>query len=194
MKIESREGIGSNKAKKIRRDNIIPGVIYSRGETSKVVEVSNPEFIKVFREAGSSSIIYLELDGETLPVIVKETQRHPVSGFITHIDFQRLNMTEKIKMNIPIVLTNRDNIKLQPSILLQLLDQVEIECLPSYIPKTAVVDVLDIDFSTPKHVRDLDIANMEGIDMLTDLDEPVCSLATPSNVERVEDEENTEEE
>lgn len=179
MKVESREDIGSNKVKKIRVNNIIPGVIYSRGQESKIVEITNQEFTRVFKAAGSSSVINLDLKGEAIPVIVKSIQRHPVTGFITHVDFQKLNMTEKIKMSIPIVLLNRDSIKIQPSILLQLLDQVEIECLPSYIPHTADVDVSDLDFTTPKYVRDTDIAKMEGITILTELDEPVCHLSAP---------------
>jgi len=183
MKVESRSDIGSNKVKKMRADNIIPGVIYSRGNETKSVKVNNAEFAKVFKSAGSSSIIDLEFEGDILPVIVKNVQRHPVTGFVTHVDFQKLNMSEKIKMSIPIVLLNRDDIQVQPSILLQLMDQVDIECLPSYIPKTADVDVSDMDFTTPKLVRDTDIAKMEGITILTDLDEPVCSLSAPTVTE-----------
>jgi len=183
MKVESRSDIGSNKVKKMRADNIIPGVIYSRGDETKSVKVNNAEFAKVFKSAGSSSIIDLEFEGDILPVIVKNVQRHPVTGFVTHVDFQKLNMSEKIKMSIPIVLLNRDDIQVQPSILLQLMDQVDIECLPSYIPKTADVDVSDMDFTTPKLVRDTDIAKMEGITILTDLDEPVCSLSAPTVTE-----------
>lgn len=180
MKVELRQDVGSNKVRKLRNNNILPGVIYSRGKDTKVVGVNSAEFIKVFKDAGSSSIIYLDLNGESIPVIAKDVQRHPLSGHVTHIDFQRLKMDEKIKMNIPVVLLNRDNIKLQPSLLLQLLDQVEIECLPSYIPKTADINVEDMDFTTPKFVKDTDIASMEGITVLTNLDEPVCSLSPPA--------------
>lgn len=192
MKVELRQDIGKNKVNKLRNDNTLPGVIYSRGEETKVVGVNNTEFIRVFKNAGSSSIINLDLDGENIPVIVKTVQRHPVAGNVVHVDFQRLKMDEKIKMSIPIVLLNRDNIKLQPSVLMQLLDQVEIECLPSYIPKTADIDVEDMDFTAPKLVRDTDIASMEGITMLTDLDEPVCSLTEPT-VGGAEEEADSEE-
>ena len=66
---------------------------------------------------------------------------------------------------------------------MQLMNYVEIECLPSYIPHTADVDVSDIDFETPKHVKDLDIAKMEGITMITDLEETVCTLSEPVEIE-----------
>lgn len=183
LNVEARTDIGSNKVKKIRVKNIIPGVIYSKGEESKSISMGNIEFLKVFKSAGSSSVIDLGLAGETLPVIVKSVQRHPVSGVITHIDFQKLNMNETIKMTIPIAILNRENIKIQPSVLLQLMNHVEIECLPSYIPHTADVDVSDIDFETPKFVKDLDIAKMDGITMITDLEETVCTLSEPVEVE-----------
>lgn len=183
LNVEARTDIGSNKVKKIRVENIIPGVVYSRGEESKSVMMNNAEFLKVFKSAGSSSVIDLGLAGEVLPVIVKSVQRHPVSGVVTHIDFQKLNMNETIKMTIPISILNRENIKIQPSILMQLMNHVEIECLPSYIPHTADVDVSDMDFDTPKFVKDLDIAKMEGITMLTDLEETVCTLSEPVEIE-----------
>lgn len=194
MKVELRESLGSNKVKKLRDNNLLPGIIYSRGQETIAVEVNTTEFNKIFKEAGSSSIINLDLEGRMIPVIAKTVQRNPMSGEIQHIDFQRLKMDEKIKINIPIVLLNRDNIKLQPSILLQLLDQIEIECLPSYIPKTADIDVEDMDFTTPKFVKDVDIASMEGITILTNLDETVCSLTSPSRGASAGTEEESEEE
>lgn len=194
MKVELRKNLGSNKVKKLRDNNLLPGVIYSRGQETLAVKVNTTEFNKIFKEAGSSSIINLDLEGKTIPVIAKTVQRAPMSGEIQHIDFQRLKMDEKIKMNIPIVLVNRDSIKLQPSILLQLLDQIEIECLPSYIPKTADIDVENMDFTSPKYVKDVDIASMEGITILTNLEEPVCSLTSPSRGPAAEADEESEEE
>lgn len=191
MKIDYRTGIGSNKAKKFRQDNIIPGVIYSRGEESKVVNVNHSDFFKAFKVAGTSAVIDLELEGETLPVIIKDIQRDPVKQQIIHVDFQKLNMNETVKMSIPIVLLNRDNIKLQPSILMQQLDQVEIECLPADIPSTADVDVQDMDFTTPILVKDLDIASNDKINMLTDLETTVCTLSEPAV--HAEDDEEAEE-
>lgn len=191
MTVETRTGIGSNKVKKLRDDNIIPAVIYSRGEETRHIKVDNLEFTKVFREAGTSTIIDLAMGEEILPVIVKEVQRHPVKQQVVHVDFQKLNMNEKVKMSIPITLLNRDSIKLQPSILMQFLDQVDIECLPGDIPQAAELDVEDIDFSTPKFVKDLSIANDEKITILTDLEVAVCSLSEPTV--HVDEDEETEE-
>ena len=188
MNVQNRSGVGSNQVNKLREEKLIPGVIYSRGEETKHIQVDNAEFLRVYRLAGTTSIIDLQLDGETYPVIIKELQKHPVKNQYFHIDFQKLSADETIKMFIPINLINRDNIKLQPSVLTQLIAEVEIECLPADIPSVAEVDVIDIDFSTPVLVKDLDIASNDKIAMLTDLDSVVCTLSEPSYDEEAEEE------
>ncbi len=191
MQIEKRDAFGKNKVNKMRAENLIPGVIYSRGKETQHVNINGIEFLRVYRVAGTSSMIDLELDGVSTPVIIKEVQRDPVRGNFTHIDFQELNMKEKIKMFIPISLLNRDEVKLQPSTLMQFLDHVEIECLPGDIPFNAEVDVEDMDFATAIYVSDLDIAKDDKIDILTELDQVVCTLSEPTVV--VEEEETDEE-
>lgn len=188
MQIEKREVFGKNKVNKMRVENLIPGVIYSREKETQHVNINSIEFLRVYRVAGTSSMIDLELDGVSTPVIIKEVQRHPVRGNFTHIDFQELNMKEKIKMHVPISLLNRDSIKLQPSILMQFLDQVEIECLPGNIPFNAELNVENMDFTTALFVSDLDIAKDDNIEILTELDQVVCSLSEPSATIEEDDE------
>ena len=192
LQIEKRTRVGKNRVDKIRNDEMIPAVIYSRGEESVIAKVDASEFAKVYKIAGSSTLIELELDGENLPVIVKDVQKHPFKNQVLHIDFQKLNMKEKVKITVPVVLLNRDSIRLQPSILMQLLDQVEVECLPGHMPNTADIDVEDMDFTTPMLVKDLDIAKDENITILRDLEDVVCTLSQPSVAEEAEEGEGDE--
>ena len=191
MKIEKRNEIGKNEIKKVRENNFIPAVIYSRGGETTHVSVNTTEFSRVYKMAGSTSLLGLELEGQTIPAIIKEIQRHPIKNQILHLDFQKLNMDEKIKMTLPIMLLNRDSIKLQPSVLTQILDQIDIECLPNDIPNNAEVDVANMDFTTPIMVKDLDIAKDDKVVVLRDLEDVVCTLSEPSM--EVEDEEDTDE-
>ncbi len=190
MKIESRESIGSNKVNKLRADNILPGVIYKRGNETKAVQIPEAEFLRVYRVAGSTSVIELDLDGQIHPVIVKDLQKHPFKNQVLHIDFQELSMDETIRMLIPINLLNRDGIKLQPSVLTQMLSEVEIECLPGDIPTSADVDVADMGYGDRLVVSDLDIAQNDKIIFLTELDTVVCTLSEPALVEEEDDEDS----
>lgn len=192
LQIERRAEVGKNTAKEVRKENKIPAVIYGKGEENIHVKVDLSEFLKVNRAAGISAVLDLDLEGETIPVIIKEVQRHPLKDQILHVDFQKLNMHEKVRLTVPIVLLNRDSIKLQPSVLVQLLDQIEIECLPAHIPGAAQVDVQYMDFTTPITVGDLDIASNENITILRDLDDIVCTLTQPSAPAEEEAEEGEE--
>ncbi len=182
-----RDEIGKNRINKTRQDNKMPGVIYAKGEETIVVKVDEAEFVKVFRMAGSSTLVDLDLEGQVLPVIIKDVQKDPVKGNVLHADFQKLDMKEKVKITVPIVLVNRDSIRRQPSILMQLLDQVDVECLPAHMPNTADVNVEDMDFSTPMFVKDLDIAANENITILRDLEDVVCTLSEPTKSAEAEE-------
>lgn len=188
--VQNREGIGSNKVNKLRAQKLIPGVIYKKGQETKGLQVDEREFQLIFREAGTTSVIDLDLDGSTHSVIVKDVQMHPVKNKVIHIDFQELDMSEKLKVLIPVHLLNRGEIKLQPSVLSQLLNEVEVECLPGNIPNTADVDVSDMDFTTPMFVKDLDIAKDANIKILEEEDTVVCTLSEPT----AQEEEETDEE
>lgn len=191
LKVLNRSSTGTNQAKKLRAANKIPGVIYSRGEETRHITIDPADFYKAYREAGSSAVIKLDLEGEEIPVLIREVQTNPIQELdFLHVDFLKLDLTEKIKVNVPIVLLNRENIRIQPSVLMQLIDEIEVECLPAYIPQTAEIDVRDIDFDTPKLVSDTDVANMENVEILTELDDVVCTLSMPS----AEDEEDVDEE
>lgn len=189
LEVERRTELGKNAVNKLRREDKIPAVIYGKGEENINIKVDLSEFLKISKAAGVSAVFDLVLEGKSIPVVVKEIQRLSLKNKIVHIDFQKLNMNEEVRLTIPIVLVNRDNIRLQPSVLVQQLDQIEIECLPAHIPASAQVDVENMDFSTPIYVRDLDIAKNENITILRDLDDVVCSLTPPAAPKDEEEEE-----
>lgn len=189
-----REEIGKNKVKDVRNEKMVPGIVYSKGIETKELKVDSIDFIKLFRVVGTSSIMELDLEGEIVPVIVKQVQRHPVKGNVIHIDFQRIDMKQKLKITVPVYLLHRDSIALQPSVLMQMLDEIEIECLPGDIPETVGIDVSGMDFSTPLFVRDLELMNDENVLILTDEESIICTLNEPSvEEEEDEDEEATDE-
>jgi len=186
LQVEKREGLGKNIAKKLRRQGQIPGVLYGKGE-STAVKVSRGDFDRVYKMAGTSTIIDLEIEGETFPTLIKEVQEHPFKDQYLHVDFQKVDMNKPVKVIVPIVLTGKENIKLQPSVLVQQLDEIEIECLPKYIPESAQVDVSNIDFNTPIYVSDLDVSKNENITVLEEPDVLVATLVTAAKVEEEEE-------
>ena len=191
LNAEIREEIGKNKAKKIRKENEIPAIIYERNRESIPVKIDGIEFMKVFREAGTSNLIDLSLENETTPVIIKSVQKDPIKGNVIHVDLQRLDMKEKIKVEVPIILHNRDKIKNQPSVLMHMIESLEIECLPGDMPEAIEIDVEDLDFNEPIKVKNLDIINNPNVRVITDHDMTICVLNRPTDYKE-ELEEETE--
>lgn len=180
LKAILRGDIGSNKVKKLRKDALIPGIVYRKREPTKSFAVDELEFTKLFRQVGTSALFELDMEGEKIPTIVKSVQRDPVKGNVIHIDLQKLDMEQRIKLQVPITLLNRDNIALQPSVLMQMMDAVEIECLPGDIPESVGIDVSGMDFNTPILVKDLEIMKDNRLTVLTDPEQLICSLNPPS--------------
>ncbi|MDO5718135.1 MAG: 50S ribosomal protein L25 [Tissierellia bacterium] len=189
LNAEMRDSIGKNKVNKLRAKQIIPGVIYGKGEDTRTITVTEKDLAKVYTQAGTSTIVDIVIDGEATPVLLKEVQKHPYKNQYTHVDFYALNMKELLKINIPIVLEGRDEIKLQPSVLAQQMNEVEIECLPVDIPQSAVANVIDMQYGDQILVKDLDIFSDEKLTFLVDPEELVATLSEPREEEIEEEEE-----
>lgn len=183
LQAEKREDTGKNKVNKLREAELIPGVVYAKDEENINVQVTARDFEKVLRQAGTSTIITLDFDGEKKDVLIKAYQNHPFKNQFLHVDFQAINQNEAIRVQVPVVLVGRDDIRVEPSVLVQNIDVVEVECLPKYIPQTADVEVSDLQIGDVRTIADLDIAKVDDITILAEDDEVICSLQEPNEEE-----------
>lgn len=192
LNANKRDAVGKNKVNKLRAEEIIPGVIYAKGEENLNVQIISKDFDRILRKAGTSTIITLDIDGENKDVLIKEYQTHPYKNQYLHVDFQAINQNETIRVSVPIVLVGRDDIEIAQSVLVQNMDTIEVECLPKYIPQTADVNVTDIQVGDNKTVADLDIFANENITVLEDEDEVICSLQEVSEEKEDSEEDGLE--
>ena len=179
LDMQKRDKVGSNAVKKLRVKELIPGVIYGKDFEPINVTVDEKELRKVHLMAGTSSLIDVKVDGEEHTVIIKDVQKHPFKNHYVHVDFKEIKMGEVANFTIPVVLEGRDEIRLQPSVLMQLLDEIEIECLPKNLPNEAAVSVIDMQYGDSFEVKDLDVFKNPDIKVLNDETEAVCSLSEP---------------
>ncbi|BFL72342.1 50S ribosomal protein L25 [Anaerococcus nagyae] len=189
LNANKREATGKNKVNKIRQEELIPGVIYAKGEDNLNVQFTAREFDKILRQAGTSTIITLDIDGDKKDVLIKDYQTHPYKNQYLHVDFQAINQNETIRVNVPVILLGRDDLDIADSVLVQNMDNIDVECLPKYIPQTAEVDITDFQIGDNRIVADLDISKNEDIIVLAEEDEVVCSLQEVTEEVIPEDEE-----
>ena len=191
LSAEIRQEIGKNRSSQLRHEDYLPGVIYGKGKETRSIKVKKSDFEKLVRKHGYSTLIDLEVDGETSPAIIKEVQNHPVKGNFLHVDFQLLNMDEKIKLTLPISIVGRENVESAETILIQQLNEIDIECLPGSIPQSIVADVSNVDLNTPFFVEDLEISKDDSITIFRDPTDVIASLTIPTV--QVEEEDEDEE-
>lgn len=193
LNAKKRSETGTSAAKKLRAQGIAPAVIYAKNEKPEQVSVDQREFIKFLHKHGETAIISLKTEGvkKDATVIIKELQFDTVKSRVIHIDFQRIKLDEKIIVHIP-VKTKGDadapGVK-EGGNLEHILREVEIESLPTNIPKEILVDVSHLNIGDVIHVKELPI---EGDFSIINDPEQAAILVKFEAVEK--EEETTEEE
>ncbi|KKR49380.1 MAG: 50S ribosomal protein L25 [Candidatus Curtissbacteria bacterium GW2011_GWA1_40_16] len=130
------------KVKSLRREGMIPAHVFGHKVKTIHVQVKAGEFDKVFEKAGETGIIDLAVDGEKRPVLVKNVQTHPVSDIPLHIDFYQVNLSEKVKVNVPLeIVGEAPAVHKKIGLLLTPVTEIEIEALPADLPEKIEVDV-----------------------------------------------------
>ena len=186
LKAQPRELTG-RKVKQLRRQGIVPVVVYGRKQEPAILQVNERDFARMLHAGGTSQLVELVTDdGAKHNVLVREIQRHPVNHHIMHADFYTVSMTETQEVEVPVVSTGEPEALAAGLMVLQALDQVLIEALPAAIPSRIEVDITALDLDRMITVADL--PQLEGVTYLTDENEPVFNMVTT----RIEEEEEEE--
>lgn len=185
LKATSRTGTGKGVARKARAAGMIPGVLYGPGETPIALQVSHPEFMRIYHGGhGENVLVDLMVDSEQAKkVLFRELQLDPVTEDVVHVDFYHVSLTKAIKVHVPIHLEGIPaGVKLGGGVLQHVLREVELECLPTEIPEVIIVDVSNLEVHQAVHVSDLPATNWR---LVTDGTHTVASVIPPV-VEKVE--------
>ncbi|MBI4008977.1 50S ribosomal protein L25 [Candidatus Roizmanbacteria bacterium] len=134
--------IYGKKLKKIRKEGNIPSNIYGPDFKSQAVIVSFKDFAKVYKVVKETGVVYLQLDKQELPVLIKNIQYHPVNDHILHVDFRKIDLKQKIQTAVPVKIVGQSEAVVQKGgVLLTLSETLQVEALPSDIPKYIEVDI-----------------------------------------------------
>ncbi len=184
LKAQKRDLIGS-KVKNLRKSGITPAVVFGKSVDSLALAVNAVEFLKIYRQAGETSLIWLKVDDEAKerPTLIKSMSFGPVKNEVLNIDFHQVNLKEKVTAFVPVELIGESElIHSGQAILSQNLNEIEVECLPTDIPEK-----FEIDTSLLKEIGDSlkvsDIKTSTDVEIKTDLDSIVVSLSEPQKEE-----------
>ncbi|MCL5438842.1 MAG: 50S ribosomal protein L25 [Patescibacteria group bacterium] len=141
LAVEPRKVLGK-KVKKLRKEGVLPANIYGKNIKSIAVQVPLKEFEKTYKEVGETGLIDLELKGELKPVLIHNVQLDHITDLPLHTDFYQVNLKEKVKTAVPLILVGEAKaVTDKVGILLQPLSEVEVEALPEDLPENVEVKV-----------------------------------------------------
>ncbi len=188
IKAEERSILGK-KVKTLRRDGKLPAHVFGNKTDGENIAVDGKGFLKAFQQAGESGLIDLKIGAEKVrPVLVRGVQYDPLSGNPIHVDFYQVNLLEKVTVPVSfeIVGEEPEKVHLGEAIVLQTMDQVDVEALP-----TDLVDKIEVNIS---HLKEIDDAitigqlnyDREKLTISSDPDQVVVKLAPAVSAEMEE--------
>jgi large subunit ribosomal protein L25 len=167
--------------KALRRQGWIPAVLYGRHISPLPIQVEGRELQRVLSQArGGARLITLQVDGETHLALIREVQREPIRREILHVDFQAIEMTEKIRVEVPVIFKGASPaVERGEGVLVHGLTHVEIECLPKDLIEAITVDLSVLDrVDAAIYVRDLQAP--PGVTIVSDPDELIALVTAPA--------------
>ncbi len=190
LEAHSRKEIGKKWNKKLHTAELVPAIVYKDGKEGVNLQLKLKELEKVLRtSAGGNVLINLKITDEeksvSKTVIVKEVQHNPLTGKIIHVDFYQISLTKTITVNVPLVAKGEAaGVKEDGGIMFYVIRELEIECLPTQIPKHIEVSVDHLRIGDSIHVKDLPVPS--GVKVLNDPELTAISVEPPMAEEKVE--------
>ncbi len=193
LKAAPRSDFGSRTSRRLRREGLVPGVVYSGGSDARAFQAPERE-IRVLLGEGAA-LFDLEIEGaKAVPVVVKEQQHHPVRGSLQHIDLQEVRLDEAIQADVVIELEGTETapgVK-GGGVLEHVTREVTVEALPTEIPDNLIADVSAMEINDTLQLSAIPLP--EGVTLVADEpDEVTIATLSPPRVEEVAEPEVEEE-
>jgi len=179
---EFRAAQGKGASRRLRHEGKVPAILYGGHSEARKLSLSHQKLlIMLDNERFYSTILNLKVGEETQAAILKDVQRHPYKNAIVHIDFQRVEDNQKIRMSIPLHFTGAavsPGVKTQGGIVSHMRSEVEVSCLPKDLPEFIEVDLSGLSLNESIHLSQLKVG--EGVELLALAKEDTAVVAIHS--------------
>jgi large subunit ribosomal protein L25 len=180
---EFRDGQGKGASRRLRHDGKVPAILYGGHLGARALTLSHQKLlIMLDNERFYSTILNLKVGDETQAAILKDVQRHPFKNAIVHVDFQRVEENEKIRISIPLHFTGASvspGVKSQGGIVSHMRTEVEVSCLPKDLPEFVEVDISGLSLNESIHLSQLKIPAGVVLVELAKEDAAVVAIHSP---------------
>ena len=174
---------GSAAARRLRRDEQVPAVLYGQGMAPVSVSVARADLrVALSGPAGVNTILTLEVYGTSYPAVVKDMQRHPVRRTVAHVDFMRIDLSEELTVSVPVHLVgNAKAVLAEGGLVDAATDTLELVTTPANMPSEVAIDVSNMQPGDV--IRLSEVTLPAGCRALGDPDMPVVTAVAGSKSE-----------
>ena len=176
---QKRDASGTSVSKRLRREGIVPAVVYGSKQRAYMIQVEEKLVSDVFRQQSSESfLVNLEIEGaeeKSKLAFVQDVQRNPLTGGFVHVDFRAVQDDEIVHATVPVTLTGDPEGVKAGGLLEHLLHSLEIHCQPADLPERIEHDVSELDIGESVKVGELNFP--EGVSTKMDSDVLVALVA-----------------
>lgn len=186
LDVVAREAANSRENRRLRRQGLVPGVLYGQDKDPLTFAVGARELSHALKGAGA--VVELALDGQTAPAVVKDTHKHPVRGEVLHIDFLRVDLDTAIQATVPVTVTGGDDapgVK-EGGVLAQVTLEVTVEALPAELPEAVEFDASGLEAAGTATLADLQLPS--GVTLVDDAETVLVTITVPTPEEADEPE------
>jgi large subunit ribosomal protein L25 len=180
---EFRETQGKGASRRLRHEGKVPAILYGGHADARTLTLNHQKLlIMLDNERFYSTILNLKVGDQTQSAILKDVQRHPFKNAIVHVDFQRVEENEKIRISIPLHFTGAaisPGVKSQGGIVSHMRNETEVTCLPKDLPEFIEVDISGLSLNESIHLSQLKVPDGVTLVELAKDDAAVVAIHSP---------------
>lgn len=181
LSVQQRSGFGKGANRRIRQEELVPGVYYSTAGENVAVQIPARPLAKLFTSVGRTTVFNLEIESEGQkvqhPVLIWQTQRHPVKSVFTHVDFYGVDLEKPVKITVPVEFVGVARGTKVGGKIETYREQVQLVAKPLEMPAKIVIDVSSMDVGNTIHITE--IALPEGVKAAYDTNYAIVSVIIP---------------
>jgi large subunit ribosomal protein L25 len=193
IKGEKRETFGKNASRRLRRNGMVPVILYGAKEVNVPLILNKREIFQILRsEAGENTVFEVSFNSETKNAMIKELQKNPVTDEIIHADLIQIALDKVIRVSVPVVTVgDAIGVKTEGGFVDFITREIEIECLPKDIPEQIEIDISELHLRQSFKIEEAVLPN--EIKLVSDPETILVHIEEPAKEEEIEVEEEEEE-
>ena len=193
LKAEIRKGKGKEHAHFLRKNGLVPGIMYGPKTEPVMLSLSANDLTNMVRKHGSAGLfINLDLDKGARTVMLKDFQMDTFNLNCLHVDFQEIDLNKKIVVSVPVEITGESESIKMGGVLQTIRREIDVLCRPADVPENIVIDITDLEIGDSVHIEDVSVG--DAMELPHDVNYTILNIAHPTAAEEevVEEEEDLE--